>query len=304
MMKRARVVPAGIAALAAASLIAFAAGVLNLPAGLVSATHGPWDQGTLGGTIDITLSGVPAGHDVMDGPYAGWCIEDNHQPDFPAGTLFTLLDSTDDPLNLPATYQSVPWDKVNYLLNHKAGTIHEVQAALWIVAGTDDLISPTFPLTAAAQAMVNDANLNGTGFVPGPGQVAAVILDGDGLGPGGFQDTIIEVPVVPPPAGEGCTPGYWRNHLEDWPPTGYAPGDDFDATFGVNYFNPNITLGTAINLGGGGVRRLARHGTAALLSSSHPDVNYPYTPAEVIALVQAGETDPLAAANELGCDIP
>jgi hypothetical protein len=106
------------------------------------------------------------------------------------------------------------------------------------------------------------------------------------------------------PGGEGCSPGYWKKHLEDWPSTGYSPDYDFDTTFGVDLFSPDITLGEAVNAKGGGVQRLARHGTAALLSAVHPDVDYPFTEAEVIALVQAGNVDPLAVANELGCEIP
>lgn len=102
---------------------------------------------------------------------------------------------------------------------------------------------------------------------------------------------------------EGCTPGYWKTHLDSWAATGYSPSDDFDTVFGVDYFDPDITLEEAINLGGGGVERLARHGVAALLSAAHPDVNYPYTVAQVIAYVQAGDADPLVAANELGCPI-
>ena len=113
-----------------------------------------------------------------------------------------------------------------------------------------------------------------------------------------------KITCEPPPGGEGCTPGYWRNHFEDWPPTGYSPADIFDTVFGTAYFTPTYTLGQAINQGGGGLNRLARHGTAALLSAAHPDVDYPYTVAEVIFMVQAGMIDPLAAANELGCHIP
>jgi hypothetical protein len=60
---------------------------------------------------------------------------------------------------------------------------------------------------------------------------------------------------------------------DSWGPTGYTPGDDFDAPFGVDLFNPDITLGEAVNLGGGGVHKLARHGTAALLSAASTDVN-------------------------------
>jgi hypothetical protein len=275
------------------SQVALAMGLLNLPADPVSATQTWLGEGGAISTVDVTLSGVGDGFDVTDGAYPGWCAEDNHQPNAPAGTLVTLLDSTT---------QGVPWDQVNYLLNHKAGSVAEVQVALWLLTGTYD---GTFPLTPAAQAMYDDAVANGAGFVPGPNQVVAVILYGDGIGPEGYQDTIIEVPLPPPPpGGEGCTPGYWRNHFEDWPPTGYSTGDDFDATFGVDNFKSDITLGEAIWLGGGGVKKLARHGTAGLLSAAHPEVDYPYTVAEVIAFVQAGEADILVAANELGCEIP
>jgi hypothetical protein len=122
-------------------------------------------------------------------------------------------------------------------------------------------------------------------------------------GSGGIDN--IQVCRTSEPPGEGCTPGYWKkNHLDDWPAAGYFPADDFDTAFGTDYFSPNITLDDAVNMGGGGVKKLARHGTAALLSAGHPDVDYPYTVAEVIAFVQAGNVDPLVAANELGCDIP
>jgi hypothetical protein len=104
--------------------------------------------------------------------------------------------------------------------------------------------------------------------------------------------------------GEGCTPGYWRNHLEAWPPTGLSPSDDFDTTFGVDFFDPDITLDDAVNLGGGGLKKLARHGTAALLNASHPDVNYPLSTAEVIAAVQSGDVDDLLAFNELSPECP
>ena len=104
---------------------------------------------------------------------------------------------------------------------------------------------------------------------------------------------------VPPPGGEGCTPGFWRNHLEDWGPTGLDPSDDFDSTFGVDLFNPNITLDDAINAKGGGDKKLARHGTAALLNALHPEVSYPLTEAQVIAAVQAGNVDDLVDFNEL-----
>ncbi len=166
--------------------VAFAAGLLNLPAASVTVSHGPWNQGVLGGTIDITLSGVGAGYDVGNGAYVGWCIEDNFQDDFDGSVI--LYDSTGP---LPANLAG-PWDKVNYLLNHKNGTKEEVQAAIWMLTGGNSF---TFPVTPAAQAMYNDAVANGSGFVPGPGQIVAVLIYADGFGSHGYQDTMIEVTV-------------------------------------------------------------------------------------------------------------
>ena len=106
----------------------------------------------------------------------------------------------------------------------------------------------------------------------------------------------------PSTGSEGCTPGYWKNHLSSWP-AGYATTDIFDTVFGTSYFSPSFTLLNALNQGGGALNRLARHGTAALLSAAHPDVDYPYSVAQVIEWVQLGVADPLAQANELGCPI-
>jgi hypothetical protein len=116
---------------------------------------------------------------------------------------------------------------------------------------------------------------------------------------------------------QGCTPGYWRNHADRW--IGVAPTDDFDATFGVDVFNPDMTLGWAIWAQGGGINAFARHATAALLNAyggvpNDPDgttVDYPYTVAQVIQMVQDAVTNGtieatknlFEAANELGCPL-
>jgi hypothetical protein len=115
---------------------------------------------------------------------------------------------------------------------------------------------------------------------------------------------------------EGCTPGYWRNHADRW--VGVASTDGFNATFGVDLFDPDITLGTAIWLTGGGNNAFARHATAALLNayakelgSNDQFVNYPYSVDEVIAMVQDAIADGIIeatkdlfdAANSLGCPL-
>jgi hypothetical protein len=89
-----------------------------------------------------------------------------------------------------------------------------------------------------------------------------------------------------PPGEEGCTPGFWKNHLDAW--VGFSPGDSFATVFGVALPGQpaDLTLEQALDLGGGGVEALARHAVAALLNAAHPEVDYPFTEAEIIALVQ------------------
>ncbi|UCG53702.1 MAG: hypothetical protein JSW58_09160 [Candidatus Latescibacterota bacterium] len=112
----------------------------------------------------------------------------------------------------------------------------------------------------------------------------------------------LEIPIER--EGESCTPGYWKNfrmHYCEWDAAGYTPTMDFDATFGTDYFNPDISLMSALRARGGdgnGYGRLARHGTAALLNAANPDVDFPMTEAEVKAAVQAGNASLLAGYNE------
>ena len=113
--------------------------------------------------------------------------------------------------------------------------------------------------------------------------------------------------------GEGCTPGYWKQcdssnkilalrRIFQWLKAGVLPIASVNKTFGVKFF-PYVNLCEATNLGGGGVKRLARQGVAALLNAKHPDVDYPLSPDEVIELVRQGDADTLEQFNELGCPL-
>ncbi len=88
---------------------------------------------------------------------------------------------------------------------------------------------------------------------------------------------------------EGLTPGFWKQsqHFDSWP-DGYVPatlgagGTSYEGTFGLNVLPSltwsvpsgrtvsqanDISLLTALDLGGGGQNPLARHATAALLNA-------------------------------------
>ena len=83
--------------------------------------------------------------------------------------------------------------------------------------------------------------------------------------------------------GQGCTPGYWKqpHHFDDW--VTYTQGDLYNTVFGVSY---NKTLLSALKAGGGGEKALGRHATAALLNAANANVNYAFTEAQIITMVQ------------------
>jgi hypothetical protein len=146
------------------SRIAIAAGPsISLPPGQVTATvttyPGPNSY------VIMTLSNVPSGFDVSNGPYNAWCVDEYHY--IYVGTHYqaTLYSSYDPRATDP------DWPKVNYILNNKQGNPTDQQAAIWYF-----IDGGYMPLTASGKAMVNAALANGNGFVPGPGQTLAVIV--------------------------------------------------------------------------------------------------------------------------------
>jgi len=121
-------------------------------------------------------------------------------------------------------------------------------------------------------------------------------------------------PIDPPPPGceegDGCTPGFWKqsHHLMYW--MNYSPDDLYNDVFGVDGTGDK-TLLRALWSRGGHEMALMRHAVAALLNAASDEVNYFYTEAEVIAMVQeayaTGEfndiKDMLEMENERGCTV-
>ena len=87
---------------------------------------------------------------------------------------------------------------------------------------------------------------------------------------------------VPPPGGEGCTPGYWKQsqHFGNWTAP-YTPTTAFSSVF-ANAF-PGMNLLQVLSQGGGGMKALGRHAVAALLNTASANVDYDLTTAQVIA---------------------
>jgi hypothetical protein len=82
---------------------------------------------------------------------------------------------------------------------------------------------------------------------------------------------------------EGCSQGYWKNHLNSWDLTGYDRQDRYNVVFNVPYYK---SLLEALESGGGGENALGRQAVAALLNAAHPGIDYFYSEYEVIDMVQ------------------
>lgn len=160
---------------------------LNLPADPVTY----YAEGADDSFFLVELSGVPGGYDVSNTSYPGYCIA-YYDATPPVGTHPAVLyDSTG---SVPSDYAE-SWSYINYILNHKQGTGDDVQAAIWYFTDGVD-----FGLTPAAEAMIDDALAFGSAFLPGAGQITAVIISA--LDDPTMQPIIIEVPTPNPPPAE------------------------------------------------------------------------------------------------------
>lgn len=116
--------------------------------------------------------------------------------------------------------------------------------------------------------------------------------EGDFIKAGGSDWNFIAKLVEDEPpvngGGQGLTPGFWRqpHHFECW--TGVKPTDSFESVFGVDSpsFGKKFTLLDAVTAKGGGEFAMLRHAVAAYLNAASEGVNYKYTTAEVVMMVQ------------------
>jgi hypothetical protein len=80
----------------------------------------------------------------------------------------------------------------------------------------------------------------------------------------------------------GCSPGYWKNHPEQWVNTGYSPSQTLNTLFTFPSSLASIgnnTLMEALNFSGGptledAARLLLHQAVAALLNGAHEHVHY------------------------------
>jgi hypothetical protein len=126
--------------------------------------------------VDITSGGnadLPNAND-----YIGWC-SDSKAGQGSGSEVFNVYSSLE---TLPAAIPYSNWNKLNYVLNHKGvANGATIQAVIWyygingeIEWGDDEPIGVVDPVVR--QQLIDDADDFGGAYVPGPGDVYAVIL--------------------------------------------------------------------------------------------------------------------------------
>jgi hypothetical protein len=116
---------------------------------------------------------------------------------------------------------------------------------------------------------------------------------------------------------EGCTPGFWKNHPEEWPISNSTLEQVYNVpdAFGLD----NNTLRQALSFQGGPglagmARNLLRHSVAGLLNILHPEIEYPINEGQVISRTNAAlnsgsraqmeaQKNEFAGFNSLGCPL-
>jgi len=185
------ILPLGISILLLCSALAIPAEaqpIVRVPSSTVTmkAVHGTtcW--------FFLTVSGIPAGYDVVDGTYNGWCVEVTKTMTLNVNHK-VLLYSSYDP-DMP--FQNDNWDLVNYVINTYEPTNEHrqsVQEVIWYLICDDPLpVNDTYALE-----LYNDAVDHGAGFIPDFGEKIAILADVSS-GDKEIQRTIFEFPLREP----------------------------------------------------------------------------------------------------------
>jgi hypothetical protein len=264
------------------------------------------------------VSQVSSGAGVRGEPVSGFVSVFAHNPDFPGANSAMLFDATcaggcsgqDDDLYLPALGNvlivSADLDQGDPDVANRPGTDFVFRFNQF-GAGVVTVQSLVIGDVEASESggvirLSNGATLLETIEIPitGDGVYRTVPIGVSGVrrmrivlrGSAAIDE--IRVVAVSPPAGQGCSSGYWKEHPTAWVLTRYSPNQSLEFVFevpdgyGLDSYAMLHALGFTGGAGSAGAARaLSRAGVAALLNSAHPGVDYPRTTYQVISQVNS-----------------
>jgi hypothetical protein len=313
--------PASVPVLAQPSLVLPAGAIPPCPtSGTPSAPCVTLAPSLYPGYFTVTFQGIPSGYSIINGTYVGWCA-DLFGPFHPTQS-YVLFSSYG---TLPAGLTSTWWPAVNWLLNHKPTSIvadsgqtvtdpktlrDVIQQTIWelldpgpfnhyccsVGPPNATIYATQYNGSAGGISIVNAINslyaqaVGQTGFVPGPGQVIAVVMEADGTlaysNDDLQQDTLFEILVPNTP---GCyttvTQGGWGA-----PPQKNNPAGILAANFST-VFPSGVVIGGTYTLkftSSGAIKSfLPAKGGPAALTASYVDTTNSFVAGEFAGQVLA-----------------
>ncbi len=142
-----------------------------------------WDPATSNSYVEVTLSDIPEGYEIVNGVYPSSCAD--HSTGIFIGLPYEMdVYSSLYPDQLPAFAQSDKWEKINWLYNHldwyPNHEWYDIQGFIWLYDNPawDGLSNGTMPaLTELTQQMKKDADTYGIDYkVPLGGSYVIVFI--------------------------------------------------------------------------------------------------------------------------------
>jgi hypothetical protein len=171
---------------------------MNLPPTATYTITG-WNPPTLGGYVDVTLSNVTPGYEMINGLYPSICA-DHNAPIFILQNYQMSLYSSLYQNQLPAFAQSGKWEKINWLYNHldwyPGYHWYDIQGFVWLydTPAWNGLPNGSVPaITDLTKKMKADADKYGVEYKVPSGGWAAVIFIPVGNTSSSVQTMFIQV---------------------------------------------------------------------------------------------------------------
>ena len=149
---------------------------------------GSGEEGYVRATFDFLTNTASAYGDLVEGvEFAMWCAEKNETIYYNTNYKAKVYSSLGLTNAMPAAMQTLPWGKLNWVMNHKDGfTNDQVQNALWYLIGQGG---------GAQVAGLTDAAV--ANWQPSVGDWAILAFDADGLNPNTPKVQLMIVRVDP-----------------------------------------------------------------------------------------------------------
>lgn len=157
--------------------------------------------------FELFFLDVRYGYDLVDFEfYKAWCLAKN-KPLRRNAIHKVRLYNCYAPY-LPAEFNGMGWNRINYVINHKKGSKEDIQQAIWHITAGEKLTKPSVEATQ----LIEEANLKGKDYIPAAGELMAIICKPDGQ----KQPVFIEYKIP-------------ETILADIAPASFAPAADLAA---------------------------------------------------------------------------